>query len=91
MGGMVGRWYMYTYDWFTLLFSRNEHNIVRQLYSNKKKILIGQAKEVKRGSFSLHFWFFNVFINDGSATRKDDKVYKIATVGVLSLKKHLVT
>ena len=35
--------------------------------------------------------FFNVFMDAGSATRKDDKVYRIATVGVLSLKKHLVT
>ena len=23
------------YNWFTLLYSRNQHNIVNQLYSNK--------------------------------------------------------
>ena len=23
-------------SWFTLLYSRNEHNIVKQLYANKK-------------------------------------------------------
>ena len=25
----------YTYKWFTLLYNRNQHNIVKQLYSNK--------------------------------------------------------
>ena len=36
-----GIWgYMYMYSWFTLWYSRNEHTIVKQLYSNKdvKKI-----------------------------------------------------
>ena len=36
-GGSRGKGYMYTYNWFTLIYSRNEHNIVKQLYSNKKK------------------------------------------------------
>ena len=27
--------YMYTYSWFTGLYSRNRHNIIKQLYSNK--------------------------------------------------------
>ena len=27
---------MYMYNWFILLYSRNEHNIVNQLYSNRK-------------------------------------------------------
>ena len=39
MGGRRQReeiWgYMYMYSWFTLLYSRNEHTIVKQLYSNK--------------------------------------------------------
>ena len=26
---------MYMYIWFTLLYSRNQHNIVKELYSNK--------------------------------------------------------
>ena len=26
---------MYAYSWFTLLYSRNKHNTVKQLYSNK--------------------------------------------------------
>ena len=30
-----GKEYMYVYDWFILRYSRNEHNIVQQLYSNK--------------------------------------------------------
>ena len=29
---------MYAYSWFTLLYGRNQHNIVRQLSSNLKKI-----------------------------------------------------
>ena len=36
-GNLKKRGYMYTYNRFTLLYSRNEHNIVKQLYSNKKK------------------------------------------------------
>ena len=36
-GGPRGKGYMYTYNWFTLMYSGNEHNIVKQLYSNKKK------------------------------------------------------
>ena len=37
MGGMEvgGRGCMYTCSCFTLLYSRNKHNIVKQLYSNK--------------------------------------------------------
>ena len=31
-----GRGCMFTYAWFMLLHSRNEHNIVKQLYSDKK-------------------------------------------------------
>ena len=29
---------MYVYDWVTVPYSRNRHNIVDQLYSNKIKI-----------------------------------------------------
>ena len=28
---------MYIYDWVTILYSRNWHNIVNQPYSNKKQ------------------------------------------------------
>ena len=31
------RGYMYTYSRLTSLFSRNQHNIVKQLYANKNK------------------------------------------------------
>ena len=34
-GILKGKEYMYVYDWFILQCSRNEHNIVQQLYSNK--------------------------------------------------------
>ena len=30
--------YLYIYNWFTLLYYRNWHNIVNQLYFNKKKL-----------------------------------------------------
>ena len=29
-GGLNGRGYMYTYNWFALFYSRNQHNIVKQ-------------------------------------------------------------
>ena len=35
-GGSRGRWHMYTYGWFTLMYGRNLCNIVRQLPSNLK-------------------------------------------------------
>ena len=31
-----GRGYMRTYSWLTVLYCRNQHNIVKQPYSNKK-------------------------------------------------------
>ena len=31
-GGSKARGYVYTYSWFTLLYNRNEHNLVKQLY-----------------------------------------------------------
>ena len=39
---------MYTYSCFTWLYSRNQHNIVKQLYSNKKIIFKKWLKEVLR-------------------------------------------
>ena len=34
VGGSRERGYTYTYSWFTLLYSRNQHNIVKQWSSN---------------------------------------------------------
>ena len=31
------QWVFYIYNWFTFLYSRNDHNIVNQLYYNKNK------------------------------------------------------
>ena len=33
-GGSGGRWYMYNYGWFVLLYGWNQHNIVKQFSSN---------------------------------------------------------
>ena len=33
---------MYTYSWFTLLYGRNQHNLVKQLYSNENQLKIKQ-------------------------------------------------
>ena len=33
-GGVRGRGHMYTYEWFMLMFGRNQHSIVKQLLSN---------------------------------------------------------
>ena len=35
-GRLRGRIYMYTYSWFMLMYTRNQHNIVKQLSSNLK-------------------------------------------------------
>ena len=36
--GSRRRGYMHTYDWFMLLYNRNQHKIVKQLYTNFLKI-----------------------------------------------------
>ena len=41
-GGSRGRGYMYTYSWFTLLYSTNLQNIVKQLYSNNNILKINK-------------------------------------------------
>ena len=35
-GGPTGKGYMYACGWFTSLYRRNSHNIVKQLYSSKE-------------------------------------------------------
>ena len=37
-GNLKKRGYMCTYNWFTLLYSGNRHNIVKQLHSSKNKL-----------------------------------------------------
>ena len=39
-GGSKGRTYVYTWGWFTMLYSGNQHNIVQQLFSKWKIFLI---------------------------------------------------
>ena len=43
-----GRWYVYNYGWFDLLYSRKQHNIAKQFSSNKKyyqSTIVKRAKE----------------------------------------------
>lgn len=45
------RGYMYTYSSFTALCSRNQHNIIKQLYSNTiKKMTVGSTRRCSRES-----------------------------------------
>ena len=45
--GSGGRGYTYTCDWFMLMYGRNQHNIVKQLASNKlKKIFKSEKKKM---------------------------------------------
>ena len=41
--GLRGRGHMYSYGWFMLMYGRNQHSIVKQLFSNEK--LINLKKE----------------------------------------------
>ena len=34
VGGSRGREHVYTYGWFMLIYGRNQHNIVEQLFFN---------------------------------------------------------
>ena len=51
---------MYTYSWFTLLHSRNEHNNVKQLYSNtnflKKKRTVSNGPLATRKAGEVSIW-----------------------------------
>ena len=59
--------YMYVYKWITLMFSRNDHSIVNQLYFNKlkkwKKACVSMThrnlSDVKFYFFSFSFSLFN--------------------------------
>ena len=46
-GGSQGRGYMYTYNWFMMLYSRTQHNIVKQLFSNFKKLRLRNSRNRK--------------------------------------------
>ena len=50
-GDSVGRGHMYTYGWFTWLYSRNQHNIVKQLPSN-----LNYKKGKSMTKRSVGFW-----------------------------------
>ena len=39
------------YNWFTLLYSRNQHNIVNQLYFNLKKSQKVNDNDLNRSKF----------------------------------------
>ena len=49
------------YNWITLLYSRNDHNIINQLYFNKvlknekKKVYINVAQRIKVLQFKKDF------------------------------------
>ena len=66
--GRVGRWagsqreiYMYAYRWFTSLYRRNEHNIVKQLYSEDKK-----KRTWNNGYILAHYRATVDLINEGA-------------------------
>ena len=70
-GGPRWRGYMYTYSWFMQLYSRNEHNIVKQLYSNKNNQTnkcgdefhkSGWAASPIQGKHDYHLWFVLVIL-----------------------------
>ena len=59
-----GIWgYLYTYSWFSVLYSRNQHNMVKQLYSNKdvKK----QKKTIDRNSLAVRWLGLSTFTAKG--------------------------
>ena len=64
--------YRYMYNWFTLLYSRNWHSSVKQLYSNKinvKKRLIDQLAEFS--GVKDQIWKSNISIEDVRGFWKD--------------------
>ena len=60
-GGPRGRGYMYTYSWFTMLYSRNKHNIVKQLFlkTNKYKLKKRETLTCNTGDCGFTPWSGN--------------------------------
>ena len=56
---------MYMYNWFTLLYIWNKHNIVNQLYFNKN--FKRQASFLKKQEKSWYFSDKNILLLDGSS------------------------
>ena len=48
-GGSRGRRHMYTCGWFMLMYGRNQHNIVKQLSSNKKNFFKERNHDTIKG------------------------------------------
>ena len=46
-GRLTRKGYMYTYNWFMMLYSRTQHNIVKQLFSNFKKLRLRNSRNRK--------------------------------------------
>ena len=51
------RGYMYTYSRLTLLYSRNQHNIVKQLYANKNKFKMKKENTSPYNIIVKSHWF----------------------------------
>ena len=45
------RGYMYVHNWFSFLYGRNQHNIVKKLYSNKKNKI---GKNLKKKNWMVN-------------------------------------
>ena len=37
-----GKGHIFTYDWFMLMYGKNQHNVIKQLFSNLKQILFSK-------------------------------------------------
>ena len=62
-GGPRGRGYMYTYCGFTLLHSRNEQNIIKQLYANKTFFKKEKKNKVRLLDLKLSFSSVIISVN----------------------------
>ena len=62
-GGLKGRWYLYNYSWFALLYGRNQHNT--NLPPIKKKVAIWTNLEFSR---------ISPFVQKVSAIKKKKKL-----------------
>ena len=74
MGGRFKRErIMYTRNWFMLIYGRNQHNIIKQLFSNK--IFFKFEKDFFNGILNLHFMFVLVvsFLESSWITNKASK------------------
>ena len=72
-GGSRGRWYVYTYGWFVLLYVRNKHNIVNNFPPIKNWIMfwVGETYPAYQPVGPKQYPYNNLYLERGGDPNKE--------------------